>query len=143
MVLPLLARLTAPPTQTLHTLRPTPSTISLTVSTRPVRTTLAAKLVHYVAVLTRVLLGVSTLFVVWTKYQLSAGQTADISLWLLGGPTTTRFLRALGLAGWTYVVPGSLLVLFLVLRRGYTGLFSLVLVFTYFFFFLHLAFSAV
>ncbi|KAJ4991564.1 GPI-GlcNAc transferase complex [Stagonosporopsis vannaccii] len=120
MVLALLASLAAPPTQTLHTLRPTPSTISFTVSTRPVRTSLAAKLLHHVGLLTRMLLGLSTLAVVWTKHQLSRGVAPPVLLWALGGPQTTWVLRAIAGVGWLYMIPGALVALYLVLRRGYT-----------------------
>jgi phosphatidylinositol glycan class H protein len=123
MVLPLLARLTAPPTQTLHTLAPTPSTVSFTVSTRPVPTTLAAKLGHFIGLLTRVVVGVCTLALLWVKRSLShaSPHTTDALLWALGGPQTASLLKAVGGMGWMYMGPAALLVLFLVLRRGYTG----------------------
>lgn len=123
MVLPLLARLTSPPRQILHTLAPTPSTVSFTVSTRPIPTTLAAKLRHYVGLITRFLLGACTLLLLWLKWSLSYGasRSTESLLWLLGGPQTAALLKALGGIGWMHMGPGALVVLFLVLRRGYTG----------------------
>ncbi|KAF2623917.1 hypothetical protein BU25DRAFT_400097 [Macroventuria anomochaeta] len=120
MVLALLARLTAPPTQTLRTLRPTSSTVSFTVSTRPVPTTLAAKLRYYVGLLTRLLLGVCAVFALWVKWRISYGQPTDVLLWLLGGPQTAALLKGTGNVGWQYVGPGAIVVLLLVLRRGHT-----------------------
>jgi phosphatidylinositol glycan class H protein len=123
MVLPLLARLTAPPNQTLHILAPTPSTVSFTVSTCPVPTTLAAKLGHYVGILTRLLVGLCTLALLWIKWSLGYGSTpsTEALLWVLGGPQTARLLKAVGGVAWVYAGPAAMVVLFVVLRRGYTG----------------------
>jgi hypothetical protein len=118
MVLALLARLTAPPTQTLRILSPTPST----VSTRPVPATLAAKLRYYVGLLTRLLLGLAALFALWVKWRLSHGLTTDILLYALGGPQTAALLKGVGRMKWSYVGGGAFVVLFAVLRRGYTGM---------------------
>ena len=121
MVLALLARLTAPPTQSLLTLQPTPSTVSFTVSTRPVPSTVAATLRCYVGLLARLVLGLSTLFAVWVRWRISRGQDANMLLWALGGPQTLSLLKTLGGIGWQYIGPGACVVLVLVLRRGYTG----------------------
>lgn len=123
MVLPLLARLTAPPNQTLHTLAPTPSTVSFTVSTRPVPATLAAKLGHYVGLLTRLLVGLCILALLWVKWSLGYGssRSTEALLWVLGGPQTARLLKAVGGLAWVYAGPAAVAVLFVVLRRGYTG----------------------
>ena len=122
MVLALLARLTAPPTQTLRILSPTPSTVSFTVSTRPVPATLAAKLRYYVGLLTRLLLGLAALFVLWVKWRVSHGLTTDILLYALGGPQTAALLKGVGGMKWSYIGGGAFVVLFAVLRRGYTGM---------------------
>ena len=124
MVLALLARATAPPTQTLHTLQPTPSTVSFTVSTRPVPVTVAAKLAYYVGLLTRVLLGICALLLLWTKWRISYGHSTDTLLYLLGGPRTAALLKDVGGLGWQYVAPGAIAVLYMVLRRGYTGMYT-------------------
>ncbi|KAF2997339.1 hypothetical protein E8E13_003295 [Curvularia kusanoi] len=120
MVLALLARLTAPPTQTLRILSPTPSTVSFTVSTRPVPATLAAKLRYYVGLLTRLLLGASAIFVLWLKWRVSYGLSMNILLYALGGPQTTALLQGIGRTSWPYVGGAAFVVLFAVLRRGYT-----------------------
>jgi hypothetical protein len=122
MVLAVLARLTAPPTQTLRILSPTPSTVSFTVSTRPVPATLAAKLRYYVGLLTRLLLGLAALFALWVKWRVSHGLTTDILLYALGGPQTAALLKGVGGMKWSYVGGGAFVVLFAVLRRGYTGM---------------------
>lgn len=124
MVLVLLARLMAPPTQTLRTLQPTPSTVSFTVSTRPVPATVAAKLSYYVGLLTRLMLGACVLLLLWTKWRISYGQSTDTLLFLLGGPQTAALLKGVGGLWWGYVGPGAIMVLYLVLRRGYTGTFT-------------------
>lgn len=123
MVLPLLARLTAPPNQTLHTLAPTSSTVSFTVSTRPEPATLAAKLGHFVGLLARLLIGLCTLALLWVKWSLGYGssRSTEALLWVLGGPQTARLLKAVGGFAWVYAVPAAAAVLFVVLRRGYTG----------------------
>ncbi|KAF3032932.1 hypothetical protein E8E12_004633 [Didymella heteroderae] len=122
MVLPLLARLMAPPTQTLLTLAPTPSTVSFTVSTRAIPTTVAAKLGLYVGLVTRLLVGVCTLALLWVKWGLGYGssRSTEALLWVLGGPQTARLLKAVGGLAWVHVAPAAVVVLFLALRRGYT-----------------------
>lgn len=127
MLLPLLARLTAPPTQTLHTLAPTPSTISFTVSTRPVRTSLAARLSSYLGLLTRILLALCTALLVWGKYALShdPARLSAALLWGFGGPLAARWVRALAGVGWLYFCIGAVVVGFVVLRRGYRGTLTL------------------
>lgn len=121
MVLAVLARFTAPPTQTLRTLQPTPSTISFIVSTRPVPTTVAAKLRYHVGTLTRLVIGLCIALLLWTRYRISYGQRTDVLLWLLGGPQTTRLLSIVGGWAWPYMGAGATAVLYLILRRGYTG----------------------
>lgn len=121
MVLALLARLTAPPHQTLLTHAPTPSTVTYSVSTRPVPSTVAAKLLHYASILTRLLVGVLVLLTLWTRYRLTHGQSTNMLLYTLGGPRTATLLKALGSVGWGYTIATSLVLLFLVLWRGYTG----------------------
>jgi phosphatidylinositol glycan class H protein len=125
MVLAVLARLTAPPTQNLRILSPTPSTVSFTVSTRPVPATLAAKLRYYVGLLTRLLLGSTALFALWVKWRVSHGLTTDILLYALGGPQTAALLKGVGGTKWSYIGGGTFVVLFAVLRRGYTRMYLL------------------
>lgn len=123
MVLPLLARLTAPAPQTLHTHSPTPSTVSFTVSTRARRTTLAARLLTTLSVLLRLVLSTAALLSLWLKHRLSAGKPIDVLLWVLGGQWTTILLRALGGVGWLYLGVMVAGVLGWAVRRGYTGTF--------------------
>ncbi|KZM18904.1 uncharacterized protein EKO05_0010379 [Ascochyta rabiei] len=120
MVLAVLARLTAPPAQTLRTLQPTPSTVSFTVSTRPTPATVAAKLRYYAGLLIRIVAGALALTTLWAKWRITHGRSTDILLWTLGGPQTAALLEAIGGLGWQFVAPGAMVVLFVVLRRGYT-----------------------
>jgi phosphatidylinositol glycan class H protein len=121
-MLRLIARLTSPPSQTLRTLKPTPSTVSFTVSTRPERKTVSAVLKHWIGVLVRILVGICVVFILWVKWRVSNVQSTDVLLWILGGPQAALMLQVAGRCQWTYLVPGALAVLFTVLRRGYTGL---------------------
>lgn len=123
MVLAVLARLTAPPTQSLETLAPTPSTVSFTVSTRRARASVAAKLRGCVALLTRVGVGACVLALLWTKWRVSYGLSTDVLLWVLGGPRAARLMQGVGAVGWGYAAAGAVAVGFGVLRRGYTGVF--------------------
>ena len=121
MVLALLAGLMGPPTQVLRTLQPTSSTVSFTVSTRPVPLTVTARLRYYASILTRFLIGTCVLVVLWIRWSISYGESTNILLWIFGGPQTALLLKIVGAWGWHYIVPGALAMLFMVLRRGYTG----------------------
>ncbi|KAF2133858.1 hypothetical protein P153DRAFT_392498 [Dothidotthia symphoricarpi CBS 119687] len=116
----LLQRLTSPPAQTLRVLQPTPATISYTVSTRPPRTTVPALLSWTLNLLTRLLLGLCALSLLWTKQRLAANHPAPLPAWLLSPKTRTRALALLATTPWRYLAPLALLVLVLVCRRPYT-----------------------
>jgi phosphatidylinositol glycan class H protein len=120
-MLPLIARLISPPSQTLRTLKPTPSTVSFTVSTRPERKTVPATLKHWIGILIRILVGVAVLLLLWVKWRVSNVQSTDVLLRVLGGRQTVLMLQIVGRCQWRYLVPGAAAVLFTVLRRGYTG----------------------
>jgi hypothetical protein len=130
IMLPLIASLISPPSQTLRTLKPTPSTVSFTVSTRPERKTVPAVLKHWVGVLIRILVGVGVLLLLWVKWRVSSVQSTDVLLRVFGGPQTVLMLQFVGRCQWRFLVPGTLAVLFTVLRRGYTGSPFLVFSFT-------------
>ncbi|OAG11746.1 uncharacterized protein CC84DRAFT_1133758 [Paraphaeosphaeria sporulosa] len=95
-----LQRLSAPPVQTLHTLQPTPATVSYTVSTRPEATTLTAKLRFYAGIALRILPAVAL-------------------AWTLGDARAEEILVLVSRLPWRYLAPASLCAVYLALRRGY------------------------
>ncbi|KAF2683095.1 hypothetical protein K458DRAFT_341006 [Lentithecium fluviatile CBS 122367] len=114
-----LKRLSSPPPQTLRTLQPTPSTVSYTVSTRPLSRTLPAILAFYIGVAVRILLGASTLVLLWTKWRVSSAKSTGLLSWVFraaGEESLARFAESLP---WKYLAPSALLLLWLVLQRGY------------------------
>ncbi|OCK87396.1 uncharacterized protein K441DRAFT_691178 [Cenococcum geophilum 1.58] len=123
------ARITSPATQSLTTYRPTPSTISFTVSTRPVPRTLPAHLLFYFSIIVRIILGVTALTLLWAKWRIifpieggdvSKGARVELATWVLGtvaGQAATRVSTGLQ---WRWLIPGALGVLWGVCRRGYT-----------------------
>lgn len=125
------ARITSPTTQSLTTYRPTPSTISFTVSTRPVPRTLPAHLFFYFSILVRITLGGAALALLWAKWRIifpierghvSKGTRAELATWALdtvAGQAATRVSTGLQ---WRWLIPGALGVLWGVCRRGYTGI---------------------
>lgn len=118
----LIQRLTSPPSQTLRTLQPTLSTIQYTVSTRPVPQTIPAILGHYISILVRVLVGLATVLLLWTKWRTTFEQPTSILLWTLGTAREAKLLALAETCQWRYIAPSALAVLFLVFRRGYTGI---------------------
>ncbi|KAH6621896.1 GPI-GlcNAc transferase complex, PIG-H component-domain-containing protein [Boeremia exigua] len=121
MLLPLLATLTAPAPQTLHTTSPTRATVSFTVTTRPARTTLGAHALHWMNILLRVLLGLTAVGVVWAKW--SAGRYGAAEVFKENGEVgvwAQRVVEGVRGWGWGYVCAGAGGVLGVVVRRGYT-----------------------
>jgi phosphatidylinositol glycan class H protein len=130
-IMQIFARITSPATQSLTTYRPTPSTISFTVSTRPVPRTLPAHLLFYFSILLRIILGVTALALLWAKWRIKSpieggdvfkGARAELATWVLGtvaGQAVTRVSTGLQ---WRWLIPGALGVLWGVCRRGYTGM---------------------
>jgi phosphatidylinositol glycan class H protein len=118
-----LQRLSAPPTQILQTLQPTPFTVSYTVSTRPVPKTVFAQVTSYASLLTRIIVGLSTTLLIWTVSNFQTEATEYFLLSTLGRLRTDQLLVLAGTCEWKYVVPGALVILFLVFRRSYAGTF--------------------
>jgi hypothetical protein len=119
-MLPLLQRLTSPPKQTLTVVQPTPSTVCFTVSTRSVPRTLSAQLRHHVGHVLRVVIGILALVVVFLKWETTAARP-----WLVnadaGGSDEWVVYALLRELSWRYILPSVAIILYLVLRRGYTG----------------------
>lgn len=120
----LLGRLTSPPAQTLRVLQPTPSTITYTVSTRSVPTTLPAHAAYYVGILFRILLGVASVLLLWIKWRTSNEVPMSCLRDALGseGGQLGGIIEALQ---WRYLIPSTLVITFLVLKRNYTGTLSM------------------
>ncbi|OCL05371.1 hypothetical protein AOQ84DRAFT_399608 [Glonium stellatum] len=122
------ARITSPATQSLTTYRPTPSTISFTVSTRPVPRTLPARLLFYLSILVRIILGILALALLWAKWRItfpiegdiSKGVRAELTTWVLGSSAGQAATRISTRLQWRLLIPGALGVLWGVCRRGYT-----------------------
>lgn len=120
-IITILQRLASPPKQTLRTLQPTPSTVSYTVSTRPVPKTLPAILGFYIGIPVRILIGIGTLVVLWTKWRVSTTKSTGLLLWMFGNAGKEQLVKVADMSQWRYLAPGALLVLYLVFHRGYTG----------------------
>jgi phosphatidylinositol glycan class H protein len=117
-----LSQLTSPPAQTLRILQPTSSTITYTVSSRPVPSTLPAKALHYISILLRVLLGLATILALWAKWFVKDGQSIDYLRAALGSTEKeAQLLKAISAFPCIYLAPSAVGVLLLVFRRGYTG----------------------
>ncbi|CAF9920893.1 hypothetical protein IMSHALPRED_005033 [Imshaugia aleurites] len=89
----------------LTTLRPSPSTVSYTVSTASPRQTLPSQLLHYILLLQRILLGLITTLVLFSKT--FSTPFPPLSAYLARFP-------------WIQVAPLALATLFLVFRRYHT-----------------------
>jgi hypothetical protein len=118
----LLSHLTSPPAQSLRTLQPTSSTITYTVSSRPVPSTLPAKAIHYISILLRVLCGFAALVALWAKWFVKEVQSIEYLRAVVGGTEKeAQIIKFIASCPWICLAPGVAAVLFLVFRRGYTG----------------------
>lgn len=119
------------PSQSLRIHRPSPTTISFTVSTRRLPETLPALALHYSLFALRVAFGVLILGVLAAKYHLDLkGEESPDPALLDGGETTSttgvEFIwnvarPLLGKLEWRFLVPGCLAALWAIIRRGYKG----------------------
>ena len=94
----------------LSILRPSPTTISFTVSTRSPHQCLAFQTLDYLLLLLRLILFVSTITVLAAKYADSA----------------PSYIEALSVRvapiSWSYIVPAAIAILFLTFHRFHTGI---------------------
>lgn len=122
-MLSLIDRLNSPPAQTFQVLQPTSSTITYTVSTRSVPKTLPALVGYYAGILLRILLGIASVLSLWLKFRVTYEAQYDPALTLpkMGYGVEAHFVRLAEACQWRYLVPSACLMLFLVLRRNYTG----------------------
>lgn len=116
-----LKRLSSPPPQTLQSLQPTLSTVLYTVSTRPVSRSLPAILAFYIGIAVRTILGASALVLLWTKWRVSSAKSTMLLSWVFGSVGEQSLVQFVETLPWRYLAPSALLVLWLVLQRGYKG----------------------
>ncbi|KAH6841999.1 GPI-GlcNAc transferase complex, PIG-H component-domain-containing protein [Alternaria alternata] len=121
-MLTLIDRLNSPPAQTFHVLQPTSSTITYTVSTRPVPKTLPALVGYYAGILLRVSLGVISILSLWLKFCVTNEAQYDptLRLWKMGHGVEAHLVRLAEACQWRYLIPTACIMLFLVFRRNYT-----------------------
>jgi hypothetical protein len=105
--------------------RPTPTTVSFTVSTRAPLTTLTSRLIHYTALASRIIIAASIILILATKWCLWSTKEGwnHLPTWLnqsLPGQGA-KFVAENAMA--RYLVPVSMAVLWACARRGYTGMF--------------------
>lgn len=117
----LIDRLSSPSAQTLQVLQPTSSTITYTVSTRPIPKTLPALVGYYAGILLRVVLGTTSVLLLWLKWRVTQAQSPDLLLGALGHDTEGELVKLAEACQWRYLVPSTCVILFLVFRRNYTG----------------------
>jgi phosphatidylinositol glycan class H protein len=122
-MLTLIDRLNSPAAQTFHVLQPTSSTITYTVSTRPVPKTLPALVGYYAGILLRVSLGVISILSLWLKFCVTNEARYDpaLRLWKMGHGVEAHLVRLAEACQWRYLIPTACIMLFLVFRRNYTG----------------------
>lgn len=130
----LLERLTSPPKPTLYTQAPTPYNIHYTLSTRSLPSTFARKIMRYLGAVVRILVGAAAIviLVVWVRWVLDWGD--GVGSWigpelLDGGEGSWLGLvneKAVvgGVKEW-WTLPIALAVLWVVVRRGYSGTYIL------------------
>ncbi|KAE9986915.1 hypothetical protein EG328_004357 [Venturia inaequalis] len=102
--------------------RPTPTTVSFTVSTRAPLTTLTSRLIHYTAAVSRIIIAASIILILTTKWCLWSTKEGwnHLPEWLgqslpgQGAKLVAENAMAM------YLVPVSMAVLWLCARRGYT-----------------------
>jgi phosphatidylinositol glycan class H protein len=119
-----LQQFTASPAYTLRTLQPTSSTVSYNVSTRPSRKTLLADLSHFVGILFRIIVGLATVSLLYTKWRIAFEKPTAVLLWVIGSERTDVLLGFAEACQWRFLAPSAVALLFLVFRRNYTGLFQ-------------------
>lgn len=113
----LIRRLASPPNQILTTLQPTPSTVLFRVSTRPVPKTLLAILNQYVSLLLRILIGGLALLSLLVKWDFASDSLLGSLLRSLAETSVGNKIES---TQWRFLGPSVMILLWFVLRRGYT-----------------------
>ena len=100
----------------LRTRRPSPTTVSFTVSTRSPQGA-GARILHHALLLLRFLTACEILLLVWYKW----ATFVSIPPWILSSiPGTAAALFARSLPA-RYLMPAALILLWILTKRGYTG----------------------
>ncbi len=107
----------------LTTRRPSPTTVSFTASNAPLRASLSARVIFYLTILLRVLLGVSVLLITASKASNSPPFhriRAHRAISLEGSNARFTVFIAERIS-WRILIPSALAIIYIVFRRGYTG----------------------
>lgn len=115
-------RLSAPPVKRLRVVQPTPYTVSYTVSTRPLPRTLPAYIASFVGLLLRIVVGISTVLLLWLRSRVESERTEIILLRVLGHLRANQLLALVDKCEWMYLASCALFIFVLVFRRNYTGM---------------------
>jgi len=111
-----------PPTH-LTIRRPSPTTVSFTASNAPLRTSLSVRVILYLTILLRVLLGLSVLSITAAKFSNSPhfhGIGVHRGTFLTG--LVAHFAASIAeTINWRILIPTALGIIYIVFRRGYTG----------------------
>ncbi|KAF1917721.1 GPI-GlcNAc transferase complex, PIG-H component-domain-containing protein [Ampelomyces quisqualis] len=117
----LLHRLSAPPVERLRVVQPTPYTVSYTVSTRSLPQTPLAYIASYVGLLLRMLMGISTVLLLWSRSAVDLERAQRILLRALGRLRANQLLALVNKCQWLYLAPCAMVAFVLVFRCNYTG----------------------
>jgi len=107
--------------QALRTLQPTASTVSYTVSTRPLPRTVPARALYHAGILLRVGVALATGLLFWAKWRIASEKLSPYEAWVLALLKSWQLDRFVEAGQWRHLVPAAFVVLFLVLKRNYTG----------------------
>ena len=91
------------------TLRPSPTTVSYTVSTSLSSESFTTHATHWLILALRIFIGILAIFLLLARYE---------STQLLSSSLSEKIIAV----SWTYIAPSSLVALYLVFRRFYTGM---------------------
>lgn len=93
----------------LTTLRPSPTTVSYTVSTSLSSESFTNHATHWLIIALRMFIGMLAIFLLLARYEFTQLLSSSLSEKIIAVP-------------WTYIAPSSLVALYLVFRRFYTGM---------------------
>lgn len=119
----LLQQLTSAPAQILQIVQPTPFTVTYTISTRPKPRTITAHIASLLGFLVRIVAGLSAALLLWTTSRVYHEKTDYILAHISGCFKTEHLLALVDRSQWLYTVPCALVVLMLVFKRNYTGVY--------------------
>jgi len=111
------------PNCSLRKVRPTPTTVSFTVSTRTPRESIGSRVLHQAILLFRLCVVSQILLLLWLKWDTSFASTTYISIppWLINSPPARANTLLITAIPGHYLIPFAFLSLLLLVKRGYTG----------------------